>query len=128
MGRGQPQYTMVTKQRRKSGCLASIFHLIGGLFTLGVWPLFVWLTHLFGPKQKQVARVYGPPQQPYPPQYGYGQPPPQLPPATYPPQPTMRQRPAAGPGPQPAVPPPTVPPPGGQSYRWDPVTQQWVSP
>lgn len=90
MGRGQPQYTMVTKQRRKSGCLAGMFHLIGGIFTLGMWPLLVWLTHLFGPKRKaEVTRVYGPPQtppqQPYPPQgyypsqpntgyYGYGQP------------------------------------------------------
>lgn len=89
MGRGQPQYTMVTKQRRKSGCVAGFFHLIGGIFTFGMWPLFVWLAHMIGPKRKaEVTRVYGPPQidqQTYPPQgyyppqppagyYGYGQP------------------------------------------------------
>ena len=80
---------MVTKQRRKSGCIGGFFHLIGGIFTLGMWPLLVWLTHLLGPKRKQVTHVYGPPQMPpqqpyspqgyYPPQpnpvyYGYGQP------------------------------------------------------
>lgn len=60
MAKQQPQYVVITKQRKKSGCIGGIFHLIGGLFTLGLWPLMVWLSHLIGPKRKEVATVYGP--------------------------------------------------------------------
>lgn len=101
MGRGQPQYMMVTKQRRKSGCFAGMLHLIGGIFTLGMWPLMVWLTHRIGPKRKQVTYGYGPQvQQYYPPQQPaphYGQP-------------------------------PYVADPSQYGWQWDPRLQQWRPP
>lgn len=59
-----PHYTMITRQRRKSGCLAGMFHLVAGMLTLGVWPLLVWLAHRIGPGRRQVTHVYAdqPPQ------------------------------------------------------------------
>lgn len=59
-----PQYTIVTKHRRRSGCLAGLFHAAGGVLTLGAWPLLVWLAHRAGPKRRQVTHVYAeqPPQ------------------------------------------------------------------
>lgn len=82
MSRGQQQYVMVTKERRKSGCVGGCFHAVLGIFTFGMWPAMVWLAHLIGPKKKTgVTKVYGSAQaqpQPYPPApYGY-YPPPQL--------------------------------------------------
>jgi hypothetical protein len=86
MGRGKPEYVMVTKERRKSGCIVGFFHLIGGMLTLGVWPIMVWVSHRLGPKRKTgVTRVYRasePPQVAYP----YAQPP-AAPQPYYPPAP-----------------------------------------
>jgi hypothetical protein len=115
MGRGQPQYTMVTTQRRRSGCFAGLFHLIGGLFTFGLWPLGVWLAHLVGPRKRTTTAVYGQPQQLYPPQYQQ----PYYPPA---------QQQYGGYPQQPTLPMPLVPPPTGYPWRWDPAAQRWVTP
>lgn len=77
---GQPQYTMVTKQRKKAGCGSFLFHAFMTVITAGLWlvvgPPAQWLWHRTGPKQKAITTVYGPGQQPaYPPQPGYGHPP-----------------------------------------------------
>jgi len=111
VGRNQQQYVMVTKQRQKSGCVAGFFHLIGGIFTLGMWPMMVWLSHLIGPRRKQITHVYGQP--PGAPQQQYGQPQ-----GYYPPQ--WQQPPQYG-NSQPVQQPPP-------DWRWDPYTQQWVPP
>lgn len=109
--RGQQQYVVVTKQRKKSGCLGSMFHLFVGVFTFGLWPATVWLWHAIGPRRKEVARVYGLPAV-APGQYGQYPPQPYQPP--YAPPPRAYPPPSAQPWNQPPMPqrpPYTAPPP-----------------
>lgn len=116
-GRGQQQYVVVTKQRKKSGCIGGMFHLFVGLFTFGLWPAMVWISHLIGPKRKEVSTVYAPA---IPAQDPYGQPQVRhyIPPGSQPwNQPTA---PAPQPPPRATQPPYRVPPPVQQQPPDDP--------
>lgn len=125
MARGQQQYVVVTKQRKKSGCLGGIFHLFVGLFTFGIWPAMVWVWHLVGPRRKEVSTVYAPtPPAPQPEVRHY------IPPSSQPwnqpptqPQPQHRTQ-----WNEPPQPPPYAPPPSQQApqppYQAPPPGQQ----